>query len=128
MGIISFDIENSCLEDYLITKIYINSKGLREIIRSIEYKQLDHLSSNKPIAVYEGLSAFIEFYTHNHFCKETINEYRYQDNRFALFEYTHSGIPDDHTSAYKIDIDCPFYIIQSLSKKLSIGKIKAILN
>ena len=66
MGIISFDIENSCLKDYLITKIYINSKDLREIIRSIEYKQLDHLSSTNQLQfmkAYPHSSSFIHIIT-----------------------------------------------------------------
>lgn len=105
MDRIQFDITRSQIGDYLTTNIFVNDYDLRGIISKIEYEQLKPSHDQvKLIGAYEGLSPFIAFHLHNHFCKQTINEYRYTDDQFALLEYMHSGVPGDHTLTCKIDM------------------------
>ncbi|WP_108868789.1 hypothetical protein [Aquimarina aquimarini] len=104
MDTIEFGIVHSNVDDYLTTTIYINGYDLKDILGSIEINQVKKNDDQFMVGAYEGISPFIAFHTHNHFLKDTVNEYIYFDNRFVLLEYINSGIPGDHTIACNIDI------------------------
>ena len=104
MDTISFDITNSVIDDYLTPSIFINGYDLKGILAAIEQRQIEAGENENFVGAYEGISPFIAFHSHDHFLKNTINEYHYYDNKFALLEYVNSGIPGDHTIACNIDI------------------------
>lgn len=54
---------------------------------------------------YEGISFFIAFHNQNHFLCNTLNDYIYSGNRYALYDYGHSGIPGDHSLACRVSIN-----------------------
>ncbi|MGD1893718.1 MAG: hypothetical protein ACFB15_24390 [Cyclobacteriaceae bacterium] len=105
MDHISFGVANSTLEDYLTTNIYVNGIDLRVIISEIEANQLTNSRLSVQSGAYEGISTFIAFHLYDHFCKVTMNEYRYDGDRFALYDYLYSGIPGDHSLSCQIDIE-----------------------
>ncbi|MEM1320708.1 MAG: hypothetical protein AAGG75_10660 [Bacteroidota bacterium] len=105
MDTIAFDLSESRIGDHLTTNIYINNTDLRSIISAIEFRQLAGTKTAFINGAYEGISPFIAFHLHDHFYKKTINEYRYFDNRFAVYDYMYSGIPGDYTLACRIEIN-----------------------
>ena len=104
MDSISFKLENSLIEDYRTTNIFINGCDLRNILVSYEIEQVEKYLDYNMVGAYEGVSAFIAFHLHQHFLKDTVKEYQQNNNRFTLFEYVHSGIPGEHSVACHINI------------------------
>lgn len=104
MDTISFALQHSNVEDYLTTSILVNGLELKDILAQIEVNQIKDKSDNFIVGAYEGISPFIAFHSHNHFLKNTINEYIYFGNRFSLLEYINTGIPGEHTVACQIEI------------------------
>ncbi|MCH2046186.1 MAG: hypothetical protein MK212_18875 [Saprospiraceae bacterium] len=102
---IYFDIALSQLGDYLTTEIYINGIDLRVILTNIEVKQIHANDANslRLAGAYEGVSPFIAFHLKNHFYKNSINEYMYDDCFYTIYEYAYSGVPEDHTLSCRID-------------------------
>ena len=107
MDKIAFEIETTNLQEYLTTKIFINGYDLRERVAQIEFEELYRKIGQRPLQTpaYEGLPPFIAFHLNNHFCGDTINEYRYPGGRLALLEYVFSGVPGDHTLTCRIDLE-----------------------
>ncbi|MEM8887592.1 MAG: hypothetical protein AAGD28_06365 [Bacteroidota bacterium] len=102
---IEFGYLKSELEDYMTTAIYVNGINLKGIIEEIEIKQLASKGLTIQNGCYEGISYFIAFHNQNHFLRETLSDYIYQDQRYALYDYKYSGVPGDHSLSCKISIE-----------------------
>ena len=104
MDTIAFELSKSNIDDYLTTSIIINGTDLRDILTYLELNELSTMNQVFAAGAYEGISPFIAFHLHNHFMKETVKEYIYDDAKYALLDYQFSGVPGDHTLVCDIDI------------------------
>ncbi|MEL6636846.1 MAG: hypothetical protein AAFW73_21435 [Bacteroidota bacterium] len=104
MDTIRFDCAPSTVGDQWTTNIYINGTDLRAIISRIEARQLAAVNLGFINGAYEGVSPFIAFHLYDHFFKETVPEYWYDNDRLTLFDYMFSGVPGDYSLACRIDL------------------------
>ena len=102
---VKFSCIKSETEDYMTTKISINDIDLKTLIEEIELYQFLVRGLYTHNGIYEGISFFIAFHNQNHFLCRTLNDYKYEGNRYSLYDYKYTGIPGDHSLTCKISMN-----------------------